>query len=68
MSRKRKRKTTPTPAATGKTDPPVLATTAALSTNIFQSQIAGEAIPDAWRSVPPSPGSTTSRNRSWPTR
>ncbi len=48
MSRKRKRKTTPTPIATGKTDPPVLATTAALSTNIFQSQIAGEAIPDAW--------------------
>ena len=46
MSRKRKRKNQT--ATTGQAETPVLATAAALSTNLFKAMNAGDAIPDAW--------------------
>ncbi len=44
MKRKRKNQIT----TTGQAEMPVLATAAALSTNLFQAQSAGDAIPDSW--------------------
>ncbi len=48
MKRNRKRKLKNQTTTNGKTETPVMATAAALSTNLFKAQNAGDAIPDAW--------------------